>query len=107
MRESASTVNITYETPTRANPSRSSSRHHRDLEGVPKSTAQQMARDFAAYQHEPSATNEKKLYKYRPPGQGGASESEVSVALDFGEIVALEVDRQRESPVQTRGLSLA
>jgi hypothetical protein len=74
---------------------------------VPASTAQQMARDFTAYQHEPSAIEEKKLYKYRPSGQRGASEDEVFVALDFGEIVALEVDRQQRMPVREGGLSSA
>lgn len=56
------------------------------------STALQMAQDFAAYQHKPSATEEKKFYKYEPPGRRKASDDEVFVALDFGEIVTLEVD---------------
>lgn len=106
MHEPASTVNITFQSPARANLSRPPSRHHRDLEGVPESTAQQMVQDFAAYQHEPSAINEKKLYRYRRSEQGKVSEDEVSVALDFGEIVALEVDQQRESPVRERDLSM-
>lgn len=56
-----------------------------------------MARDFTAYQHEPSATDEKRLYKYRPLGGRETSRSEVFVALDFGEIVALEVERKRKA----------
>lgn len=96
MSDPASTVNITFESPARTSRPRSSSRHRRDLEGVPESTAQQMARDFTAYQHEPSACDEKKLYKYRPSGQKEPSDDEVFVALDFGEIVALEVNRKRK-----------
>lgn len=105
MSEPASTVNITFQSPARSNLSRSPSRHRRDLEGVPASTARQMAQDFTAYQHEPSAIAEKKLYTYRPSGRRGASNDEVSVALDFGEIVDLEVDRKRKVPVRKRSLT--
>lgn len=95
MSEPISTVNITFQPPTRTNLSRCSSPHRRNLKGVPQSTAQQMAQDFTAYQHEPSAIEEKKLYTYQPSGQNGPPGDEVSVALDFGEIVALEVDWSR------------
>ena len=95
MSEPVSTVNITFQPPTRTNLSRCSSPHRRNLKGVPQSTAQQMAQDFTAYQHEPSTIEEKKLYTYRPSGQRGTPGGEVSVALDFGEIVALEVDWNR------------
>lgn len=104
MSEPVSTVNITFQPPTRTNLSRCSSPHRRNLKGVPQSTAQQMAQDFTAYQHKPSANDEKKLYKYRPSGQREPSGDEVFVALDFGEIVALEVDRRRK--VSTRESSL-
>jgi hypothetical protein len=107
MSEPASTVYITFQLPTRVNLSRSASRHSRDLEGVPESTARQMAQDFTAYQHEPSAVDEKQLYKYRPSGQRQGSENEVSVALDFGEIVSLEVDRKRNVPAERGGLASA
>jgi len=99
MSEPSSTVNITFQSPARANLSRSPSRHSRNLEGVPVSTARQMARDFTTYQHEPSAVNEKKLYEYQPSGKGQTSNDEVVVALDFGEIVTLEVNRKQE-PLQ-------
>lgn len=95
MSEPISTVNITFQPPTRTNLSRCSSPHRRNLKGVPQSTAQQMAQDFTAYQHEPSAIEEKKLYTYQPSGQNAPPGDEVSVALDFGEIVALEVDWNR------------
>ena len=95
MSEPISTVNITFQPPMRTNLSRCSSPHRRNLKGVPQSTAQQMAQDFTAYQHEPSAIEEKKLYTYQPSGQNGPPGDEVSVALDFGEIVALEVDWNR------------
>jgi hypothetical protein len=49
-----------------------------------------MAADFAAYQHRPSAQEEKKLYEYQPR-QDDAPSEEVFVALDFEEIVDLEV----------------
>ena len=97
MNEPASTVNITFQSPARAHHSRPSARHSRDLEGVPVSTARQMARDFTTYQHEPSAVNEKKLYEYRPRGKKGATDSEVVVALDFGEIVTLEVNQKQRT----------
>lgn len=92
------TVNIIFQSPARTALSRDSSRHKRDLEGVPQSTARQMARDFTTYQREPSTSNEKKLYTYRPSGKKKTSDDEVFVALDFGEIVALEVDRKRKVP---------
>ena len=72
---------------------------------VAQSTAQQMAQDFTAYQHEPSANDEKKLYKYRPSGQREPSGDEVFVALDFGEIVALEVDRRRKVSARESSLT--
>lgn len=97
MNESASTVNITFQSPARTNLSRASSRHSRDLEGVPTSTARKMARDFTAYKREPAATDEKRLYRYQPSGGRGTPNSEVSVALDFGEIVALKVERKRKA----------
>ena len=100
MSEPISTVNITFQPPTRTNLSRCSSPHRRNLKGVPQSTAQQMAQDFTAYQHEPSAIEEKKLYTYQPSGQNGPPGDEVSVALDFGEIVTLEVARSRTVPAR-------
>lgn len=100
MSEPASTVNITFQPPTRTNLSCPSSPHRRNLKGVPRSTARQMAQDFTAYQHEPSAIEEKKLYTYRPSGQRETPDDEVSVALDFGEIMALEVDRSRTVPAR-------
>ena len=100
MSEPISTVNITFQPPTRTNLSRCSSPHRRNLKGVPQSTAQQMAQDFTAYQHEPSAIEEKKLYTYQPSGQNAPPGDEVSVALDFGEIVTLEVARSRTVPAR-------
>ncbi|WP_263787687.1 hypothetical protein [Salinibacter grassmerensis] len=91
MNKSASTVNITFESPTRTSRPSASSFHHRNLEGVPESTARQMAQDFTTYQHEPSTISEKKLYKYQSVDQSGTLEDECLVALDFGEIVTLEV----------------
>ncbi|GEM_PF-2319417 len=106
MNESASTVNIVFKSPARANRSRTSIRHKRNLEGVPVSTAQQMVSDFTAYQHQPSTRDEKKLYEYQPR-TGNASEDEVFVALDFGEIVALEVDRETRALSHAGGRALS
>ena len=90
MDKPASTVNIVFRSPARATLPRPSSRHRRNLEGVPPATAQEMAADFAAYQHRPSVQEEKKLYEYQPR-QANAPGEEVFVALDFEEIVDLEV----------------
>lgn len=97
MNEQASTVNITFQSPARTNLPRPSARHRRDLEGVPPSTARQMSQDFSTYQREPSAVDEKKLYEYQPTGKQGMSDDEVFVALDFGEIVTLEVNLNRSA----------
>jgi len=90
MDKPASTVNIVFRSPARTTLPRTSSHHRRNLEGVPPATAQEMAADFAAYQHRPSAQEEKKLYEYQPH-QDNAPGEEVFVALDFEEIVDLEV----------------
>ncbi len=91
MNEPVSTVNITFQSPARASRPSARSYHHRDLEGVPESTARQMARDFTTYQHHPSSMSQKKLYEYQPAGQYGSSDDTRLIALDFGEIVTLEV----------------
>jgi len=91
MDEPASTVNITFQSPTRASRPSTSSFHNRNLEGVPESTARQMAQDFTTYQREPSRISEKKLYTYQSADQNGALKDECLVALDFKEIVTLEV----------------
>ena len=91
MNEPASTVNITFESPPRNSPPRTSSHHHRDLEGIPESTAHQMAQDFTTSQHEPSMVSEKKLYTYEPAGPNKAGNDTRFIALDFEEIVTLEV----------------
>ncbi|WP_263820729.1 hypothetical protein [Salinibacter sp.] len=100
MNEPASTVNITFQSPTRASRPTTPSFHHRNLEGVPESTARQMAQDFTTYQHEPSTISEKKLYTYPSASQNGALDDECLVALDFGEIVTLEVTHSSNVPVR-------
>jgi len=91
MHDTVSTVNITFRSPARVSRPSSPSHHCRDLEGVPESTAKQMAQDFTAYQHAPSTVGEKKLYEYQPVGKSGALDDTRLVALDFDEIVTLEV----------------
>lgn len=94
MHDAVSTVNITFRSPARVSRPSPPSHHRRDLEGVPASTAQQMAQDFTAYQHAPSTVGEKKLYEYQPVGQNGAFDDTRLIALDFDEIVTLEVQSQ-------------
>ncbi|WP_103020728.1 hypothetical protein [Salinibacter altiplanensis] len=102
MNEPASTVNITFQSPTRTSRPSAPSFHHRNLEGVPESTARQMSRDFTTYQHEPSRISEKKLYKYQSADNSGALDDECLVALDFGEIVTLEVTSSSNVAVHGR-----
>lgn len=89
---SVATVQITYQAPPRAKRSRPSSRHERQLEDVPKPTAQQMIDDFAAYQASRSRVNQHEAYTYQRSEPGETAGGEVMVALDFGEIVVLQVD---------------
>lgn len=88
---SATTVNITYQAPPRANLSRSSSRHERQLKGVPESVARQVLQDFAAYQASRDRAEQREVYTYQQRASEEASSEEVMVALDFGEICGLQV----------------
>lgn len=94
MHDAVSTVNITFRSPARVSRPSPSSHHRRDLEGVPASTAQRMAQDFRAYQHAPSTVDEKQLYEYRPVGEDRPFDDTRLIALDFDEIVTLEVQSQ-------------
>lgn len=100
MHESGSTVNITFQSPARASRPSSPSHHHRDLEGVPESTAEQMAQDFTAYQRAPSSVSEKQLYTYQPVGNNGTLDDTRFIALDFDEIVTLEVHTPQDFAMQ-------
>lgn len=57
--------------------------HERILEGVPESVAEQIARDFVAYETEPSEAARRKLYTFE-----GAAEKTM-LALDFAEVLAV------------------
>lgn len=100
---SVATVQITYQVPPRGERSRSSSRHERRLEGVPEPTAQQMLDDFAAYEASRGRVNQYEAYTYRRSDPGEPAGGEVMVALDFGEIAALQVEEglQAESGEST------
>jgi hypothetical protein len=88
---SATTVEITFQPPARAHQSQHTPPvHERRLESVPASTAREMARDFAAYEAAPSEAEQHKLYTYRQVEADGSSGGEAMVALDFGEVVALQ-----------------
>jgi len=100
MQESVSTVNITFQSPPRASRPSPSSRHRRDLEGVPESTAEQMVEDFMAYQHAPSTVQEKRLYEYQPVEKNGTLADTRLIALDFDEIVTLEVRHPQDIAVR-------
>lgn len=63
--------------------------------------ARKMARDFTAYQQDPSAAEEKKLYTYHPPRKNGTPGRARHVPLDFREITAVKV-----SPEVSREASL-
>jgi hypothetical protein len=93
------TLQIVYQPPERADAPRSSSRHERQLEGVPEPTARRMLRDFATYQARPGAANQREAYTYQQTGPSGAADDEVMAALDFGEIAALNPSGE-EVPVQ-------
>ena len=101
------TVQITFRTPPRTNVPRSSTIHRRCLENVPRSTAQKMAEDFAAYQAERSRADRQKTYTYQPAGDESASDDEAFIALDFGEIVALHADGEEVSSTTKNGQALA
>lgn len=91
----ATTVQITFQTPSHGGPARPSF-HERSLEGVPASTAQQMARDFETYKVRPSAAERQKLYTFRQVKEEGTAGDEAVIALDFGEVVALRPADEEE-----------
>lgn len=78
--------------PVRRNDRSPSTVHERRLERVPESTAQQMADDFVLYRLSEQAlapeAEQYKIYRYSEEGR------EVQIALDFGEILALDVGEE-------------
>lgn len=87
--EQAMVVEITFAPPRRANSSEDPQLHRRVLERVPQDTADEMVRDFAAFDEEPSEANQRRLYVYQQTDTT-VPEGEMIIGLDFGEIVALE-----------------
>ena len=77
----STTVHITFEPPTRESPAPDESRHERRLDGVPPSVAERMITDFEEYCE--NRTRKTPLYRYERDGE------EVVLALDLGEVVAL------------------
>lgn len=73
--------------------------HKRRLGGVPRPTAGRMLRDFSAYQANRDTADQRKAYTYRQRSgnrrsrngrsSGGNASDTGTIALDFGEIVAL------------------
>lgn len=83
-------VTIRFKPPTRENSKdglavHGSSIHERRLEAVPRRKARQMVDDFSRYQMGEAQSDRYKIYKY------AQADEEVQVALDFGEIIAIEV----------------
>lgn len=83
-------VSLRFQPPDRKESSsgmstRESPLHERRLEAVPKSKAQQMADDFSQYQLGAAKSDRYKIYRYTQAGE------EIEVALDFEEIVTLEI----------------
>lgn len=99
--DSMTTVQITFQPPSRAGLPRSSSVHERCLEAVPAPTAEQMVQDFAAYRAAPSTAEQKKLYTYPQ------DDDEAFVALDFGEVVALQTRGKTVGPAEETEPALA
>lgn len=84
------TVTITFQPPARVEAGPSSAAHERSLENVPLAAAQQMTEDFEAYQKSPSEDRRHELYTYSKE-TSPSSEKEALVALDFEEVLTLEV----------------
>lgn len=82
------TVSITFQSPRLESDQTPSSVHERHLRDVPKSKAERMAEDFAAYQSLPAESTRRKLYRYQDRG------NERLVALDFEEVVAVVVEEE-------------
>lgn len=82
--KSLMTVTITFRTPYSEHREEGSTLHERQLEAVPRTTAEQMAEDFVQYRTTRAESHRSMLYRYE-----GEEEGDVLVALDFEEIVAL------------------
>lgn len=85
------TVQISFQPPRRRDRPEGSSPHKRRLDDVPKSTAEKIHRDFRAYESNPTESEQYKLYEFKTADE--MAQSEVSVALDFGEVVELRLLR--------------
>lgn len=67
--------------------------HERRLEAVPKSKAEQMVDDFSKYKGDAAKSERYKIYRYTQSGE------EIEVALDFEEIVTLEIIDSSEGDI--------
>jgi len=76
------TIHITFEPPSRNGPATEAARHERRLDGVPVAVADQMVADLRRYRE--GRIDQNPLYRYEQDGE------EVFLALDLGEVVALE-----------------
>lgn len=76
-------IKITFRTPSCENAREGPTIHERTLEDVPHAEAEQMAQDFVEYRNSTNGAKASELYRYDKNG------SEVLVALDFEEVVAL------------------
>lgn len=89
------TLRITFDPPSRDGQATETARHERRLDGVPVAVADQMVTDFRRYRE--GRIDRNPLYRYEQDGE------EVFLALDLGEVVALE----RLEPEATEETALA
>ena len=82
---------ITFQPPPRSGDGCPSEPHQRHFPGVPASTASKIAEDFETFGENASEDNQCKLYRYHK-SDPEASEDEVMVALDFGEITSVKTE---------------
>lgn len=85
------TLEISFQPPARHSRSEEGVLHQRRLDRVPKSTVDEIRRDFRAYEANPNESAQYQMYCFDAEGQ--APQDEVSVVLDFGEVVDLRVLR--------------
>jgi hypothetical protein len=88
------TIHITFDPPSRDDPSTGGERHERRLEDVPVAVADQMVADFRRYRED--RRERSPLYRYEQDGD------EVLLALDLEEVVALERPEADEKRVAVR-----
>jgi len=70
----------------------------RHIPNLPRSLAEQIAKDFQAYDEAPGEAEPHRLYQYCTNGNGSAQTTEHLLALDFSEIVRLKMSSAAPTP---------